>query len=141
MIEAGGMCETSIAEDFLTSLFIHEKKWKSVYVDEVLAEGGLAPEDFLSYYKQQFRWARGSLEVIFKYNPLFRRGLTMSQRAGSTSRQLPYLSGLIVLLNATLPLIYFSLDRTIGDRHDEPGADLCHTCSSYFIPFRLPVTL
>ena len=106
VLEAGGMCETSIAEDFLTSLLIHEKKWKSVYVDEVLAEG-LAPEDFLSYYKQQFRWARGSLEVIFKYNPLFRRGLTMSQRLQYLSSAGFYLSGLVVLLNATLPLIYF----------------------------------
>lgn len=106
LLEAGGMCETSIAEDFLTSLLIHEKKWKSVYVDEVLAEG-LAPEDFLSYYKQQFRWARGSLEVIFKFNPLFRRGLTLSQRVQYISSAGFYLSGLIVLLNATLPLIYF----------------------------------
>ncbi len=104
--EVGGMCETSIAEDFLTSLLIHEKKWQSVYVDEVLAEG-LAPEDFLSYYKQQFRWARGSLEVIFKYNPLFRRGLTMSQRLQYLSSAGFYLSGLVVLLNAALPLIYF----------------------------------
>ncbi len=106
VLEAGGMCETSIAEDFLTSLLIHEKKWKSVYVDEVLAEG-LAPEDFLSYYKQQFRWARGSLEVIFKFNPLFRRGLTMSQRLQYLSSAGFYLSGLIVFLNALLPLIYF----------------------------------
>ncbi len=27
--EAGGMSEKSIAEDFLTSLLVHEKKWKS----------------------------------------------------------------------------------------------------------------
>lgn len=106
VMEAGGMCETSIAEDFLTSLLIHERKWKSVYVDEVLAEG-LAPEDFLSYYKQQFRWARGSLEVVFKFNPLFRRGLTLSQRLQYISSAGFYLSGLIVVINAMLPLLYF----------------------------------
>lgn len=106
VLEAGGMCETSIAEDFLTSLLMHEKKWKSVYVDEVLAEG-LAPEDFLSYYKQQFRWARGSLEVVFKFNPLFRRGLTFSQRIQYLSSASYYLSGLVVVINAFLPLLYF----------------------------------
>ncbi|MBX4209602.1 glycosyltransferase, partial [Candidatus Parcubacteria bacterium] len=53
--QVGGMCTESIAEDFATGLFIHEKGWKSLYVPEVLAEG-LAPEDFLSYTKQQFRW-------------------------------------------------------------------------------------
>jgi len=106
--EAGGMSEKSIAEDFLTSLLIHEKKWKSVYVDKVLAEG-LAPEDFLSYYKQQFRWARGSLEILFSYNPLFRRGLTFAQKIQYLSSSSYYLSGIIVLINALLPLTYFFL--------------------------------
>lgn len=106
LIEAGGMSEQSIAEDFLTSLLVHQKGGKSIYVNKVLAEG-LAPEDFLSYYKQQFRWARGSLEVIFRYNPLFRRGLTFSQRLEYLSSASFYLSGLVVFMNALLPLIYF----------------------------------
>lgn len=104
--EVGGMSEKSIAEDFLTSLLVHSKKWKSVYVDKVLAEG-LAPEDFLSYYKQQFRWARGSLELIFGFNPLFRRGLTFNQRIQYLGSAGFYLSGIVVLANALLPLLYF----------------------------------
>lgn len=104
--EVGGMSEKSIAEDFLSSLLIHSKKWKSVYVDKVLAEG-LAPEDFLSYYKQQFRWARGSLEILFAHNPLFRRGLTLAQRIQYIGSASYYLSGAIVLINAIMPLIYF----------------------------------
>jgi len=106
--EAGGMSKKSIAEDFLTSLLIHEKKWKSVYVDKVLAEG-LAPEDFLSYYKQQLRWARGSLEILFSYNPLLRRGLTWAQKIQYLASSSYYLSGAIVLINALLPLAYFFL--------------------------------
>jgi cellulose synthase (UDP-forming) len=104
--EVGGMSEESIAEDFLTSLLIHSNKWKSVYIDKVLAEG-LAPEDFQSYYKQQFRWARGSLELLFGFNPLFRKGLTMAQRLQYLGSASYYLSGLVILLNAVLPLIYF----------------------------------
>lgn len=103
--EAGGMCEFNIAEDFLTSLFIHNKGWNSVYVPKVLAEG-LAPEDFLSYYKQQYRWTRGSLEVIFKYNPLFMRGLKWPQRFQYIVSASYYLSGLIVLLNLILPVLF-----------------------------------
>lgn len=106
IMEVGGMCEDNIAEDFLTSLFIHAKKWKSAYVDEVLAEG-LAPEDFLSYYKQQFRWARGSLEVVFRHNPFFKRGLSMAQRVQYLASASFYFSGVIVLLNAALPLVFF----------------------------------
>jgi cellulose synthase (UDP-forming) len=106
LMEAGGMCETNIAEDFLTSLFIHQRGWKSVYVGEVLAEG-LAPEDFLSYYNQQFRWARGSLEVVFKYNPLLMRGLSFARRIQYLASASYYLSGIFVLINMLLPVIYF----------------------------------
>jgi len=127
LIEAGGMSEESIAEDFLTSLLIHQKGGKSVYVGEVLAEG-LAPEDFLSYYKQQFRWARGSLEVVFRYNPLFRRGLTFSQRVQYLSSASFYLSGLIVFLNAMLPLIYFYAGL-------EPLAISTMTLALIFLPY------
>jgi len=102
----GGMCDFNIAEDFATGMFMHEQGWKSFYVPEVLAEG-LAPEDFLSYYKQQLRWARGSLEIFFKYNPLFRKGLTFTQRFLYLSASGYYLSGLIVLMNAFLPLVFF----------------------------------
>jgi cellulose synthase (UDP-forming) len=105
ILQAGGMCEFNIAEDFLTSLFIHNKGWNSLYVPKVLAEG-LAPEDFLSYYKQQFRWTRGSLEVIFKYNPLFMRGLSWSQRFQYLISASYYLSGVIVLVDAMLPIIF-----------------------------------
>lgn len=101
----GGMCEFNIAEDFLTSLFIHAKGFRSIYVPEVLAEG-LAPEDFLSYYKQQYRWTRGSLEVIFKYNPLFMRGLSLYQRYQYLTSASYYLSGVVVLMNAMLPIIF-----------------------------------
>ena len=110
VVEAGGMCETNIAEDFLTSLFIHERGWKSAYIPEVLAEG-LAPEDFLSYYKQQFRWARGSLEVIFRYNPLLRSGLSLAQRIQYLASASYYLSGFVVLINAAMPLIFFYTGR------------------------------
>ena len=103
--QVGGMCEFNIAEDFLTSLFMHKKGWKSVYVPKVLAEG-LAPEDFLSYYKQQYRWTRGSLEVIFKFNPLFSRGLTFAQRMQYLISSGYYMTGVVVLIDAILPLIF-----------------------------------
>lgn len=112
--EVGGMCEFNIAEDFLTSLFVHDKGWKSVYVPKVLAEG-LAPEDFLSYYKQQFRWTRGSLEVIFKYNPLFKRGMTWAQRFQYLISASYFLSGFVVVFDAILPVIFLYTGITAVD--------------------------
>lgn len=105
LMQVGGMCEESIAEDFVTGLFLHEKGWKSLYVPEVLAEG-LAPEDFLSYTKQQFRWARGALDVLFRYNLLFRGGLTFAQKVQYLSSVTYFLSGTVVLMNILLPLLF-----------------------------------
>ncbi len=106
LLKVGGMCEESIAEDFVTGMFIHELGYLSCYVPEVLAEG-LAPEDFLSYSKQQFRWARGSMDVIFKYNLLFRKGLTFGQKLQYLSSVSFFLSGNVVILNALIPVIFF----------------------------------
>jgi cellulose synthase (UDP-forming) len=101
----GGMCTESIAEDFATGLFMHEKGFSSYYHGEVLAEG-LAPEDFLSYSKQQFRWARGALDVLFKYNLLMRRGLTLGQKMQYLSSVTFFLSGIVVAFNMLLPTFF-----------------------------------
>ncbi|MDB5244755.1 MAG: hypothetical protein JWN18_625 [Parcubacteria group bacterium] len=106
LLEVGGMCTQSIAEDFITGLLIHARGYLSVYVPEVLAEG-LATEDLLSYSKQQFRWARGALDVIFRWNPLFMRGLSLAQKIQYLSSASFYLSGLFIVLDAALPLLFF----------------------------------
>lgn len=105
LLEVGGMCTESIAEDFVTGLFMHARGYSSVYVPEVLAEG-LATEDFLSYSKQQFRWARGALDVIFRYNPFLQKGLTFVQRIQYLASASFYLSGPVILMHIMLPVIF-----------------------------------
>ncbi|HEX7368085.1 MAG TPA: glycosyltransferase [Candidatus Saccharimonadales bacterium] len=104
--EVGGMCADSITEDLLTSLLLHNRGWKSVYVPLIVARG-MAPEDLGEYWKQQFRWARGSLEVLWKFNPLRMRGLSHSQRVQYLASVTFYLTGIVVLIDAALPLFYF----------------------------------
>jgi cellulose synthase (UDP-forming) len=101
----GGMQEASITEDLLTSLLVHAKGWRSVYVPRILAKG-LAPEDLGSYWQQQARWARGSLEVLIKYNPLTLPGLSGAQRLQYLASVSFYLTGLVVLIDAALPIFY-----------------------------------
>lgn len=106
LLEVGGMCTESIAEDFVTGLFMHAKGYRSIYIPEVLAEG-LATEDLLTYSKQQFRWARGALDVIFRYNPFGMKGLTMAQRIQYVASASFYISGLVVVIDALLPIAFF----------------------------------
>lgn len=65
----GGFDETSVTEDFATSLNLHGSGWKSLYLNKVLAFG-MGPEDLGAYFKQQFRWATGTIGVLRKL-PLY----------------------------------------------------------------------
>ncbi len=64
LVQVGGMDETTVTEDFATSLKLHVLGWRSLYIGHVYAFG-MGPEDFAGYFKQQFRWANGSI-VVFK---------------------------------------------------------------------------
>ncbi len=112
LVDAGGMRTDNIAEDFLTSLKIHQNGWISRYTREVLAEG-LAPEDMQSYWKQQLRWARGSLEVLFWENPIFKRGLTWAQRFQYLSSALYYFNGLVLLIDMAMPILFLLTGRQV----------------------------
>lgn len=127
--EVGGFVEDNIAEDFLTSFYLHRKGWQSIYLNEVLVEG-LAPEDLLSYHKQQQRWARGSLEILFSHNPLFTGNLTWRQKIQYLSSALYYLNGLVVLIDMLMPLVFLFTGL-------EPVSAATTSFALYFIPFML----
>jgi cellulose synthase (UDP-forming) len=70
LIDVGGFDETSVTEDFATSLKFHLQGWHSAYHPQVMAFG-LGPEDLGGYFKQQFRWARGTVGLLRQIIPLF----------------------------------------------------------------------
>jgi cellulose synthase (UDP-forming) len=105
--DVGGVrCET-IAEDFHTTIAMHQKGWRTRYHDEVLVQGR-APHDLASYLLQRSRWARGNLRVFrTPQNPFTARGLTFRQRLSYLASLSNYASGpqrlvLLVVLAATL---------------------------------------
>jgi len=59
----GGFDESSVTEDFATSLKFHTGGWSSAYMNTVTAFG-LGPEDLGGYFKQQFRWAQGTVGLL-----------------------------------------------------------------------------
>ncbi|MDD3581392.1 MAG: glycosyltransferase family 2 protein [Desulfobacca sp.] len=63
LVEVGGFDESSVTEDFATSLKFHMGGWSSAYMNRVLAFG-LGPEDLGGYFKQQFRWALGTVGLF-----------------------------------------------------------------------------
>ncbi len=63
LVEIGGVATETIAEDFHTTIKMHEAGWKTHYHDEILVQG-LAPLDLDGYLLQRDRWARGNLAVL-----------------------------------------------------------------------------
>jgi cellulose synthase (UDP-forming) len=65
LIDVGGLDESTVTEDFATSLKMHAKGWKSLYYPHVYAFG-MGPVGLSGYFKQQFRWATGTISVFKK---------------------------------------------------------------------------
>jgi cellulose synthase (UDP-forming) len=99
--EAGGFPENSLTEDFELSVLLHERGWRSVYVNEVLAQG-LGPEDMASYVSQQRRWARGCLAA---FPLLIKAELPWRIRQQYLLSSMFFLSGWTFGLYMALPII------------------------------------
>lgn len=69
--DVGGMPEDSVTEDLRVALMLIRRDWTSRYLPEVLAEG-LGPVDVCGYFRQQMRWARGALDILFRRRPFYR---------------------------------------------------------------------
>ena len=104
--DVGGFDEKSVVEDFTTSIRIHRRGWRSIYYPYVLAQG-LGPSDLRSYFRQQFRWARGSVGALATGEP-FRRGLSLAQRVQYMLATTFYLTGVFTPVYVLLPILYLA---------------------------------
>ncbi len=70
LLSVGGFDEMSITEDFATSLKLHLKGYTSLFYSGVKAYG-LSPETLKVYFKQQTRWAAGTVRIFAWLMKLF----------------------------------------------------------------------
>ena len=104
----GGIYDKSKSEDIWTSILLHEKGYRSVFIPEVLAVGK-TPDTIKAYSKQQLRWATGGLQILFKHNPLTKT-LTLDQKLQYFHTVTYYLHGLAILFLILLPPIHIYFD-------------------------------
>lgn len=95
----------SITEDMATAMRLHASGWRSVFHPEILAYG-LAPEDLGSALSQRLRWAQGTVQVLLRDNPLFKKGLSIAQRLSYFTTIYSYFSGFFNLVFLLAPIIY-----------------------------------
>jgi len=77
----GGFPTDSVTEDYLLTLRLREKGFRTVYLNEVLSLG-LAPEGLKEYYGQRSRWCLGAVQICCgRSSPLnFRNKLPLIDR-------------------------------------------------------------
>lgn len=76
---AGGIWVGSNSEDVWTSLELIRRGWRTVFVPKVLTRG-LTPDRLRPFLAQQFRWACGGWEMLFRARVLSEHRLTLSQK-------------------------------------------------------------
>jgi cellulose synthase (UDP-forming) len=99
------MATISVTEDMATCMRLHGMGWRSAYHDEVLAHG-LAPEDLATMLTQRLRWAQGTVQVMFRENPLVQRRLRWGQRLMYFATMWSYLSGFAAIVYLAAPIVY-----------------------------------
>ncbi len=102
------------SEDIFTSIVLHsdrERGWKSVQHPFVESKM-LSPQDLLTWAMQRFRYAGGSLDILFHENPLIRKGLTLPQKIMYATTFYSYLGGIWNTVFLLAPIIYLLFNVT-----------------------------
>ncbi|MBL8121386.1 glycosyltransferase [Candidatus Saccharibacteria bacterium] len=116
VMDVGGMYQQSKSEDIWTSIKLHEKGYKSVYIPNILAVGK-TPDTIKAYTKQQLRWATGGFEILFHANPLRNKNLTVDQKIQYFSTVTYYFNGVAALFLLLLPPLQIFLNLTPVNLH------------------------
>ena len=102
--EIGGFATETLTEDMHTGLRLQKKQTKVLYYNHTVAYG-LAPQTYLGFATQWRRWGIGAFQVLRCENPLFSKGLRMSQRICYFSSFYFWITGYQKLLYILTPVI------------------------------------
>ena len=105
LVSIGGQALRTVTEDHATSLQLARSGFSAVYVSEHVANG-LAPSTIQDTFKQRRRWAIGSFQLLWWYDPLTDYGLPYAHRAVYGSSSLVYLTWTVYLVLQLAPLLY-----------------------------------
>lgn len=112
LLEANnGLEGDTITEDCETALRMHQKGYKSIFIDKPMI-AGLETENFESFLGQRSRWCKGMLQILLLKNPLFTKGLSFMQRLSYLNSCLFWLFPLFryIFILAPLIFLYFGIN-------------------------------
>ena len=112
--EVGGFATQTVTEDVETSLELHARGGESLYVSDPLI-GGLSAESLSAFVVQRSRWAQGMVQLFRLKNPLFKKGLSFSQKICYLSATLFWFFPLARFVFTLAPVAYYLFAINIFD--------------------------
>jgi cellulose synthase/poly-beta-1,6-N-acetylglucosamine synthase-like glycosyltransferase len=98
ILDAGGWKADTLTEDMDLSYRAFLRGWSARFAADVEAPAEL-PVSFTAYRRQQYRWARGSLECAIKYIPIIWRGkFSLARKFQATFHLTTYFLHFLALL-------------------------------------------
>jgi cellulose synthase (UDP-forming) len=133
--DCGGFPTDSVTEDFLLTLRLDRRGWRTVYLNERLSVG-LAPEGMKEYITQRGRWCLGLMQIFRSTSgPLSRGRQSLPLRVGLVDAFLYWsVSFLFKLVCLLAPIVYWFTGMTPGTA---PAADVV----SHFLPYYAAVMM
>src|ERR1700737_2260511 len=121
LVEVGGFDESSVTEDFATSIKFHSTGWSSAYLNRICTFG-MGPQDLGGYFKQQFRWALGTTGLLRPLLWRFMRhpgSLSLSKWWEYLLSSTYYFIGWAFLIMLACPVIYLFFNTPRYFAHPE----------------------
>jgi len=120
LVDVGFFEEESVTEDYATSMRISLAGWDVKY-DNYTTAFGDGPVNLEQYFKQQYRWARGTFEAFFThmtaiYSP--NAPLSWWQRIEYSLSGIWFFVGVVWMIMLTVPLLFIVFD--IQAFHSDP---------------------
>ncbi|WP_370285231.1 glycosyltransferase family 2 protein [Pseudooceanicola nanhaiensis] len=116
LMSIGGFPTESVTEDFMLTLTLQNRGWKTVYLNEPLTEG-LAPEGLKEYITQRARWCLGLMQIArSSLGPLKLNNLRLRDRWSVIDSVMYWLTTFAFrLATIVFPLLYWYFNITVVD--------------------------
>jgi cellulose synthase (UDP-forming) len=102
-IDSIGGHAAGLTEDMHTAMRMHAAGWKSIYAPVVVSRG-LVPSTLGAFYSQQLKWSRGTFDLLVHVYPKLFKQFTWRQRLHYLTVPLYFFSGVVALIDITVPI-------------------------------------
>ena len=110
--ELGGIAGETITEDAETAIKLHNKGYKSAYIQEPMVRG-LHAESFAALVLQRIRWTQGMVQIFMLKNPLLSKSLKWYQKLSYLSASFFWFFAFSRVVFYMAPLMYLFFDLRI----------------------------